>query len=441
MLSRDRREPVEMSVLDRSLWADTVAGFGAGAEAASLPSQVDVAVVGAGFTGLAAALALAKRGRKVAVLERHHVGWGASSRNAGMVLTGVKAPLSALLARGEETARRIDATSAAAIDLVARLADDEGFDCDFRRCGHLEVACSPAQFDVVKRATEIQCELYGAEIRIVEKDALAEEIGSEAFAGGAVDPRSASVNPAKLVAGLATACRRAGASICENAGVERIERRSPGRRHSLVTARGEIAAGEVVLACGAYADAGAGGLRSRLVPIGSFVIATEPLDAELRRRLIPRDRMVFDSRHYLNYFRWTPDGRMLFGGRAAFAPPSPATLERSAAILRREMVCAFPELDGARIDYRWGGSLDFTYDLLPHAGMLDGAHFAVGYAGHGVAMATYLGTRLGERIAGVEVDDPFFDIPIPHAPLRASFLTPVLLPLVGAWYKLMDWAS
>lgn len=431
--------PPEVSV--RSCWVDTVPRFGTpGTDA--VPERVDVAIVGAGFTGLAAALALAKRGRSVAVLERHHVGWGASSRNAGMVLTGVKAPLGALLSRGEEMARRIEAASVAAVDLVGRLAADEGIDCDHRRCGHLEVAWSPAQFEVMKRACEIQRELFGADARIVEKNALGDEIGSEAFAGGVIDERSASVNPAALVTGLAAAARRAGATICEGVVVERFAASSSRRRHLLFTTRGEkIDADDAVLACGAYADASAAALRSRLVPIGSYVIATEKLDADLRRRLIPRERMVFDSRHYLNYFRLTPDGRMLFGGRAAFAPPSEAALDKSAVILQREMIAAFPALSGARIDYRWGGTLDFSYDLLPHAGIIGGAYFAAGYAGHGVAMATYLGTRLGERIAGDATDDPFFDIRLPHAPLRASFLTRALLPLVGAWYKLLDWAS
>jgi glycine/D-amino acid oxidase-like deaminating enzyme len=151
--------------------------------------------------------------------------------------------------------------------------------------------------------------------------------------------------------------------------------------------------------------------------------------------------MIYDSKNYLYYYRLTPDGRMLFGGRAAFFPETDQTVRQSAEILRRGMIDVYPQLSDAKIDYVWGGTLDFAFDIMPHAGQMDGMYYAVGYAGHGVAMATYQGQKIAELMAGDKPENPFVGIPFPGAPLGFYNGRPWFLPLAGAWYKFLDWVS
>jgi glycine/D-amino acid oxidase-like deaminating enzyme len=151
--------------------------------------------------------------------------------------------------------------------------------------------------------------------------------------------------------------------------------------------------------------------------------------------------MIYDSRHYLHYYRLTPDNRMLFGGRAAFFPETDSTIRKSAEILRRDMIEVFPQLRDIAVEYVWGGTLDFCFDTMPHAGRLDGMYYAVGYAGHGVAMATYLGTHIAFQILGEPADNPYEGIPFPGAPFRLYSGRPWFLPLAGMYYKVLDWVS
>ena len=174
----------------------------------------------------------------------------------------------------------------------------------------------------------------------------------------------------------------------------------------------------MILASGAYTTEATPALRKKIIPIGSFIIATEILPADLARELSPRNRMIYDSKHFLYYYRLTPDNRMLFGGRAAFFPETENTVRQSAEILRRGMTGVYPQLRDTRVEYVWGGTLDFAFDIMPHAGQLDGMYFAVGYAGHGVAMATYQGTAIGARLAGAPDENPFAGLPFPAAPLE-----------------------
>jgi glycine/D-amino acid oxidase-like deaminating enzyme len=175
-----------------------------------------------------------------------------------------------------------------------------------------------------------------------------------------------------------------------------------------------------------------------VIPIGSYIIATEVLRPELARELSPRNRMIYDSKHFLYYYRLTPDNRMLFGGRAAFFPESENTVRRSAEILRHGMVSVYPQLRDAKVEFVWGGTLDFTFDVMPHAGKLDGMYFALGFAGHGVAAATWIGTKLAATICGEVDDNPFAKIPFPGAPIGLRSGNTWALPLAGAYYKLLD---
>jgi len=409
-----------------------------------LPSAVDVAVIGAGFTGLSAARTLARRGAKVVVLESETIGWGASSRNGGMVLTGLKLGVNKLISMyGREHTRRMYAASLETIDCVERIIREEAIGCDFSRCGHLEVACKQKHFDDYARQAEVIAREFNHELRVIQKKHLGEEIGSNIYYGGMVDEISAGLNPAGYAAGLGRAVIKAGADIFERTRVENIERES--RRGEsgwkISTSRGELWAHEVFVGTSGYTGKATPALQKKIIPIGSFIVTTEVLPEALAHELSPRNRMIYDSKNYLYYYRLTPDRRMLFGGRAAFFPENDQTIHRSADILQRGMIDVYPQLRDTKIDFVWGGTLDFAFDMMPHAGEIDGMYYALGYAGHGVAMATYQGEKMAELIAGDKPDNPFIGIPFPEAPLGLYGGKPWFLPFAGMWYKFLDWVS
>ena len=430
-----------MDPSDRNYWIDTIA-MPAGTDAGP-PARVDVAVIGAGYTGLSAARALALQGARVAVMEGHTIGWGASSRNGGMVLAGLKLGVQTLAARyGIAVAKRMYAASLASIDRTEQIIRSERIACDFRRCGHLEVASKASHFDAYARIADLMAREFGHPLEVVARHELGAEIGSDAYFGGIVDDASASLNPARYVAGLGRAAIGAGATIHTHTRVERIEpAHHEGGGFRLSTTRGPVVARDVVVATSGYTGSATPALRRRIIPIGSFIIATERLPDAVARAVSPRSRMMFDSRHFLHYFRLTPDDRMLFGGRAAFFPETTGTIRRSAAILRRDMIAVFPQLRDAKVEYAWGGTLDFCFDTMPHAGRRDGIHYALGYAGHGVAMATYLGTEVAALIGGAPPETPFGEIPFPGAPLGLYSGTPWFLPFAAAYYKVRDWVK
>ncbi|MBZ5721433.1 MAG: FAD-binding oxidoreductase [Acidobacteriia bacterium] len=413
-------------------------------EARPLPESVEVAVIGAGFTGLSAARTLAKKGAKVAVLEAETIGWGASSRNGGMVLTGMKLGVNQLISMyGRELTRRMYAASLRTIDCVEQIVREEGIQCEFARCGHLEVACKQKHFDGYARQVETIAREFNHQLRIVPRSELSEEIGSPIYYGGMVDGVSAGLNPAQYVAGLAQAAQRAGAEIFENTRVEKIERESrqgsPGWR--LTTSRGALWTRDVFVGTSGYTGRVTPALQKKIIPIGSYIITTEVLPDAIARELSPRKRMIYDSKNYLYYYRLTSGNRMLFGGRAAFFPETESSIRESAEILRLGMIDVYPQLHDAKVEYVWGGTLDFAFDIMPHAGQMDGIYYAVGYAGHGVAMATYQGQKMAESIAGEKPDNPFVGIPFPGAPLGLYNGKPWFLPFAGMWYKFLDWVS
>ena len=432
-----------MPLQEHNYWL-TTAKFPTVDDSRPIPEVVDVAVIGAGFTGLSAARSLAKRGAKVAVLESETIGWGASSRNGGMVLTGMKLGVNQLISMyGRERTQRMYAASLASLDCVEQIVREEAIDCDFTRCGHLEVACKQKHFDDYARQAEVIAREFNHTLRVVQKHELSAEIGSTIYYGGMVDEVSAGANPARYVAGLARAAMRAGAQICEHTRVETIQRdsRQGEAGWNLITSRGRVWAHEVFVGTSGYTGKATPALQKKLIPIGSFIITTEILPEKLARELSPRNRMIYDSKNYLYYYRLTPDCRMLFGGRAAFFPETDQTVRQSAEILRHGMIDVYPQLSDAKIDYVWGGTLDFAFDIMPHAGQLEGMYYAVGYAGHGVAMATYQGQKIAELMAGDKPENPFVGIPFPGAPLGLYNGKPWFLPFAGAWYKVLDWVS
>jgi glycine/D-amino acid oxidase-like deaminating enzyme len=280
-------------------------------------------------------------------------------------------------------------------------------------------------------------------LRIVPRHKLQTEIGSSIYYGGMVDETSAGLNPAKYVAGLAGAADESGAGIFENARVEKIEREAQQGTQGwrVTTSRGNLWARDVFVATSGYTGPATPALRKKIIPVGSYIVTTEVLTDAMAQELIPRNRMIYDSKNYLYYYRLTPDNRMLFGGRAAFFPETEDSIRRSGEILRRGMIEVYPQLRNVKVEYVWGGTLDFAFDIMPHAGQMDGIYYAVGYAGHGVAMATWQGQKMAEWIAGDKPENPFVGIPFPGAPLGLYNGKPWFLPFAGAWYKFLDWVS
>ncbi len=404
-----------------------------------LPEKVEVAIIGGGYTGLAAARTLARHGLRVVVLEAQTMGWGASSRNGGMTRPGLKAPMSDVIQRyGWDSARTFFRSSLESVDAVEQIIQEEGIQCGFARRGHLVLANKPSHYAAMVKNAEFMEKEFGHPLRLVPRAELQQEIGSSIYYGGEVDEFSGGLNPAQYVAGLARAAEKAGALLCARAGVTRLERSANG--FVVTTARGKLRAERVLAATSGYTGSATPGLRRKIIPIGSFIIATAPLSRELADQVNPHRRMFFDYKHYLNYFRLSADNRMIFGGRAAFFPETQSTIRRSAEILRREMVTVYPQLKDIPIEYVWGGTLDFTFDLMPHVGEIDGVYYALGYAGHGVALATYLGKTTAEALfEGRIKDHPFASISFPGAPLGIFNGQAIFWPFAGLWYKILDW--
>jgi glycine/D-amino acid oxidase-like deaminating enzyme len=437
--ARDRR-PVN----EYPFWADTVPESGTHIPQSGIPNpqsaissrRVDVVIVGAGYTGLAAARRLAGVGATVLVLERETIGWGASSRNGGQVLTGLKLDAAALVRRfGEPHARRLFDAAAESIVTLETVIAEENIDCEYGRTGHLQAAAKPSHFSALVDEQAVLGRVFNHRVHVVTRADQRSEIGTDAYHGVLVDERSGALNPAKYVQGLAAAASRKGATIVAGVAVNHVHRDA--RLWRVETTGGEVETDDILFATNGYTDGAAPALRRRLIPIGSYIIATEPLPRSQAMSILPRGRVAFDSKHFLHYFRVTADSRLLFGGRAAFTQPTAEATARAAKILHRDMAAIFPELAVAAIEYAWGGNVAFTRDQMPRAGMLDGAYYAGGYCGHGIAMATSLGEQIARRMGGEPIDHPLFDDRFPAIPFYAG--RPWFLPLVGACYQVRDW--
>ena len=417
-------------------WWDTVDGQPAPSPEPRVPPSVDVAIIGAGYTGLSAARALARAGASVVVLDRERIGWGASSRNGGQVVAGLKLDAVSLVDRyGETGARELFAEATKAAAHLESVIAEESIDCGFARVGHLQAAWKASHVEAFRREQALLGSVFNHAVRLVHRADQAAEIGSTRYHGVLVDESSAAINPARYVRGLADAARRGGVTILEDAPAERIAR--AGTRWSVESRSFAIDAGDVLLATNGYTDSAAAALQRRLVPVGSYIIATAPLGADVAHALLPRRRVAFDSKNFLYYFRVTDDRRLLFGGRAEFGTADQSSTIRAAAVLHRGMLEVFPQLAEVEIEYAWSGNVAFTRDEMPHAGRLDGLYYAGGYCGHGIAMATYLGDQIARRIAGEPIANPLFDDHFAAIPMYSG--TPWFLPLVGAYYQVKDW--
>jgi len=397
-----------------------------------LPDAADVVVVGGGYTGINAARELARQGASVTLLEAETLGFGASTRNGGIVHPGYKWGPKALIRRyGEATGRELYRETVAAYELVKQLIADEAMDCEFRETGFLELAYGPSHVADLHEAIE-SLAIVGVEASFVPRERLREEIGSDSYFGGLVYPGSGLLHPGKYFAGLVAAADRAGADLHEGVRATSIRRQADGRL-VVETTRGAIIANAVVVGTNGYTDGVVPSLRRRIIPIGSYIIATEPLPDELARDLSPKGRAFFDTKNFLYYWHVSQDRRMIFGGRASFLPTN---VDRTAAILHKGLLEVHPQLAAYRVEYAWGGKVGFTFDRMPHVGRRDGVTYAMGCCGTGVAMMTSLGTSVARWICGGEPPAlARLGFPLVPAPYEGR---PWFLPFVGEVFRLQD---
>lgn len=422
-----------------SYWHDTASPF-TGAEPGPVEGSYDVAVIGAGFTGLNAARKLAREGLRVAVLEAHHAGAGGSGRNGGHLNNGIAHGYAEAKAHlGAERAHALYRAYDHSIDMIEQVIAEEGIDCDFRRSGKLKLASKPSHVDGLRANFELIHREVDADTRWLERGELRDEIGSETFHGAMLYGKSAMMHMERYLAGLARAAQRHGARIWENAPV--TERRAVSGGWELATPKGRLRAGRIIAATGAYSGEGRGEVlryfRRRIISVGSFIIATRPLTAKEIAATLPGNRTCVTSMNIGNYFRLSPDNRLIFGGRARFSAVSNQQSDaRSGEILRASMIRIFPHLADVEIDYCWGGLVGMTKDRFPRAGEADGMIYGMGYSGHGAQMSTLIGQALADMALGRADCNPLDGLDWPAIPFHSG--KPWFLPLVGLWFGLKD---
>jgi glycine/D-amino acid oxidase-like deaminating enzyme len=423
-----RHAPLAEGYRETPLWWDDTA-FPALPDN-QLPGAADAVVIGAGFTGLAAAAKLAERGKHVVVVDSGGLGEGASGRNAGMIHGGVRRDIASLERRYGAAGRALHDASVEAYAFVARTAASVAPDAGYAQCGWLHLAHRRSRMKELRRS-EIDRRMHLGEATVIlESAALEEEAPCRGFHGGLLTDNGASIHPARYLAGLARLALGNGAEVHQQTHATAIEKSGSG---SVVrTDRGDITAGDVLVATNGYTDAAAAWAQRRIIPIGSYIIATEPLGDVRAGDVNPRRRMMSDTRNFLHYWRLSPDGRLVFGGRTSFVPVSvPTARDR----LYAAMIGMYPQLAGVRVTHAWTGNVGFTFDQLPHLTRHDGITYAMGYCGAGVAMGSFLGNVAGEWIAR-DAQPAFADIRFPGMPGYRGH--PWFLPLVGVYYSLLD---
>ncbi|MGP8098063.1 MAG: NAD(P)/FAD-dependent oxidoreductase [Steroidobacteraceae bacterium] len=379
-----------------------------------LPAAVDVLIVGAGYTGLSAARETAAAGRTTLVLDAAAMGAGCSGRNGGQVAYSIKPSLEKLSSRyGKERALAIRREGREAVAYLRALATQGGVDCDWRERGCFYGAHTPRHFKAMAREAREQHPALQQRITVVTPAEQRQEIASDFYHGGCVYHDDASVDPMRLLLALLQRAQDSGAAILDHCAVTAIRASRGG--FDVQTPRGTVRAQKVLLATNGYSGPVSRWHRRRVIPIGSYQIATEPLGKERVLSLLPRGRNMVDSRRVVVYFRASPDGgRIIFGGRAALGEQDPlACVPR----LRAMLTAIFPQLQAVRISHAWVGWVAYTFDTMPHVGQRDGLYYCMGYCGQGVPLAPYFGMRIGRQMAGLsDGRTALDDLPFPSRP-------------------------
>ncbi len=416
------------------LWLDDIAA------APRLPNtllkEVDVAIVGSGYTGLNAALETSRGGLSTLVMDAENIGFGCSTRNGGQISTSVKPSFKTLSERyNPQTAKAIRAEGETALEWIEDLINQENIECDFSRSGRFHAAHSPKHFNRLIRETDQLRKDEGIDSYPVLQRDQHKELGSDSYFGGVVFTRHASLQPAKYHRGLLQSAVEAGVHITENCAVQNIEKRKKDEGYLLTTAKGPVKAKQVIIATNGYTSNLTPWLQRRVIPIGSYIIATEPLPKALMDKLFPSSRIASDTCKVVYYYRASPDRkRIVFGGRVSAKETDPKV---SGPNLYKEMCRIFPELNNYKISHSWAGKVAYTFDETAHTGSHKGIHYALGYCGSGVSMSSYLGMRLGQKVLGkVEGKTAFDDLPFPTRPFYTG--NPWFLPATVKMYQWRD---
>ena len=403
-------------------------------EPIELPKETEVLVVGSGYTGLCTSLQTSRNGLETLVLDAEDAGWGGSSRNGGQISTSLKPGFDVLSAKfGAEKARAILKEGIRSLDWIGEFIEQEKIDCDFQRVGRFYGAHTPRQFRLLEKKIVNQPEGLEVPIELITREEQHSEIGTDFYHGGIVHPHHASLDPARFHQGLLEAALSSGVSIKPQCEVQEILQ-AKGLFH-VSTSSGVVKAKNVVIATSGYNRKTPPWFKRRIIPIGSYIIATEELDPALVDELIPKNRVITDTRKLVVYYRASPDRkRILFGGRVSLNETDP---QKSAPALHQQLVTIFPQLASTQVSHSWMGFVGYTFDEMPHSGEKDGIFYSMGYCGSGVSLSSYFGTRLGQRIAGLpEGETPLTLVPFQTRPFYSGnpwFLAPSIL-----FYQMKD---
>ena len=393
-----------------------------------LPKETDVLVIGSGYTGLCTAIQTCRNGLDTVVLDAQDAGWGGSSRNGGQVSPNIKPSFQKLSRKyGEEPARALLKEGNDALKWIGDFIQKENIDCDFRRVGRYYGAHSFSQFKHLEKKINEQPDGLQLDVNLIPKSQQHTEIGSDFYHGGIVHKNHASLDPARFHQGLLEGALTSGAQIKTHCAVNKIEKK--GGIFQIHTEAGTMSAREVVVATSGYTGTATPWHRRRVIPIGSYIISTELLAEDLVNELIPRDRVITDSRKLVVYYRASPDRkRILFGGRVSLNETDP---DKCAKPLHKKLTQIFPQLAKIKVSHSWMGFVGFTFDHMPHTGDKEGVHYAKGYCGSGVCLSSYFGTKLGQRLAGLSQGNTVFtDITFQTRPFYKGnpwFLAPSIL--------------
>lgn len=417
-----------------SYWLETAPSFTA-SPIAALPGSVDTVVVGGGFSGLSAALRLRQLGASVVVLERDCVMGEASGRNGGHVNNGLAGSFAlACKNMGEDKATALYKVFNQAVDTVENIVRDNGIDCDFVRCGKLKVGNLQAHRAALLADYEHLRKEADPYVRFIDDSQIRSVLASDLFNSGLVYPHAARMHMGRFGVGLAQAVLKTGGLVFEKTPMTGIKADRGG--FEVTTPHGRIMAKSVLMATGTSRH-GPSWFRQRIMPVGSFIVATEPMDASTLAQVMPGGRNVVTMQNIHNYFRTTEDHRLIFGGRASFSRSRTTTDIVSGNMLLAAMRRTLPTLPDVKIEYCWGGDVDMTVDRLPRAGQWNGIYYTMGYSGHGTQMSVYMGQRMAETMADMPDANPLAGRAWPKIPFYG--LASHFLPVVGAYYRCKDY--
>ena len=395
--------------------------------------QTDVVIIGAGFTGISAAYHLQKKGLSTIIIEKETVGWGASGRNGGMILPGYKPTMGELTKKyGLEETKQLNQVALDGMELVKGIVNQHQIDCSLEQGGYLLLSEKNRYKSLLKEEQETLNKHFGSNTKYLEGADLKQEIDSSYFTSGLMDPHSYSFHPLNYVLGLADAAESLGSQIFEKTKALSIQRVDG--NVNVLTEKGKVIAKEVIAATDGYSSSLTKELDRAVIPIASYIVATERLGENLAESLLPNNRMVFDTSNLINYFRRSPDGRIVYGGSGLRHSGS----EKYYKELHQKLLTVFPQLASKKVEYRWGGLIGVTMDMFPMIGRMEnGVYYATGYCGHGASLATLMGQLLAQWIVGEErVSRRFESIPLRAFPFSSQ--KSMLVNLANSYYRVLD---